>query len=620
MAFQNTPTCILREARGLYRKDITVRMFRTLTATCIILLSACATDTAQSIRDQGFCSLTVEFSKHAITATPNGVLISPETLSKLAIEGGQKTLATLTPAETRDYIDGIFAEMKQQNKSKILIFVHGGLNKLTTSSENTHQLLVDVTNVSPDYYPISINWNSDGIDDYSEHLFQIRQGENRPIRGFLTSPLYLIADLGRGVVRAPIDIGDTTYRDIQAILRTQKFGKGNTDVDRKYCALWENYHGNISGGSDRDWGFVSARNALFNAVTWLPQIATVPVIDGLGKPAWDNMIRRTKVLWDRPDPSIINHNPDDVRTAQCPHGVPITAEGMRTKQSAPTAPDNQPVAVMPLFAEQLAKYKKDQPNTEITLIGHSMGVFVLNELIRRYPEIPYQNIVYMAGADSSRNTFDTIIPYLEAHSGAKFYNLTLHPQNEVEESNDWVLPRGSLLVWIDDLFTTPNTHDDRTVGRWDNVIPTYYERQCAGKVDPDVSSRIFIKAFDQDDPIHKHGDFHNNSQDAKQMDMKDNGYRYRLEEAEHKNDDSYTRPVPVANKDGGSQDCQDKAGQKVPCKPLLFFQDEFWDPLKKSNNSLKVNPSLAGACGNILEEADKQTPHAKQIGPDWFWQ
>jgi len=130
-----------------------------------------------------------------------------------------------------------------------------------------------------------------------------------------------------------------------------------------------------------------------------------------------------------------------------------------------------------------------------------MGAFIINDLIRRYPEIDYQNIVYMAGADSIRNTFNSINPYLKKHRATRFFNLTLHPQNEIDEPNYLLLPRGSLLVWIDDFYSVPPTQLDRTVGRWENLIQAY------GDIPEEIRRQVYVKAFAQDSPINKHGDF-----------------------------------------------------------------------------------------------------------------
>ena len=60
----------------------------------------------------------------------------------------------------------------------------------------------------------------------------------------------------------------------------------------------------------------------------------------------------------------------------------------------------------------------------------------------------------------------------------------------LERSRAWDLPpRGSLLVWLDDFLTDPQTPLDRTLGRWDNII-------TATEVIPNsVRGQVTLKAF-----------------------------------------------------------------------------------------------------------------------------
>jgi pimeloyl-ACP methyl ester carboxylesterase len=159
------------------------------------------------------------------------------------------------------------------------------------------------------------------------------------------------------------------------------------------------------------------------------------------------------------------------------------------------------------FASQLSSFHHAHPNVKITLVAHSMGTFIVNDLVRRTPDVDYANIVYMAGADSMRNTRDSLVPYLQEHRDTQLFILTLHPQAEIEESHvggfdnfGGFAPRGSLLVWIDDFLSSPLTYFDRTIGRWDNVIQGYPEFEA-------VRGQVHIKAFDQTSKIQQHGDF-----------------------------------------------------------------------------------------------------------------
>ena len=113
-------------------------------------------------------------------------------------------------------------------------------------------------------------------------------------------------------------------------------------------------------------------------------------------------------------------------------------------------------------------------NAQIVMIGHSMGAIVVNELLHLFPDLPYESLVYMAGAASVRETSRAVTPVLVDNRGCtKFYGLMLHPMNEARESTFYsLLPSGSLLTYIDEFLEVPKTVPDRTVGQWRNVRAT----------------------------------------------------------------------------------------------------------------------------------------------------
>jgi hypothetical protein len=53
----------------------------------------------------------------------------------------------------------------------------------------------------------------------------------------------------------------------------------------------------------------------------------------------------------------------------------------------------------------------------------------------------------------------------------RFYNLSLHQKAEANEVGYFgAVSKGTLLEWIDRMFTTPATFADRTVGKWVNAV------------------------------------------------------------------------------------------------------------------------------------------------------
>ncbi|MGE0473470.1 MAG: hypothetical protein AB7P17_07545 [Nitrospirales bacterium] len=147
-----------------------------------------------------------------------------------------------------------------------------------------------------------------------------------------------------------------------------------------------------------------------------------------------------------------------------------------------------------LFGSLRDLLKADPHMFEVTFIGHSMGMIILNRVLQEFPDFPVRNIVYMAAACSIHDFETSVIPYLQRKDNqhTRFYNLMLHPDAEVREWQKNFLdltPRGSLLVWIDNFLSNPQTTLDRTLGSWENII------QAAHIIPPDVQSRITLKAF-----------------------------------------------------------------------------------------------------------------------------
>ncbi len=113
----------------------------------------------------------------------------------------------------------------------------------------------------------------------------------------------------------------------------------------------------------------------------------------------------------------------------------------------------------------------------------------------------------MAAACSIREFVESVVPYLMDHEKARFFNLCLHPVAEAGQIPYKLidlLPRGSLLEWIDNFFSAPHTLMDRRLGKWNNIM------QATHVIPEKVRGQVTIKAFGvgngQDTP-QMHGQF-----------------------------------------------------------------------------------------------------------------
>lgn len=358
---------------------------------------------------------------------------------------------------------------------QILIFVHGGLNTYNQSRTRVNEMTPEI--LAAHYYPLFINWDSGLKSSYLEHLFLVRQGQIEPVWGPVTFPLYFVADVGRAATRAPVVWYYQLTSDFTTTVRYEspiRFSHSSSNaLPHATSNSWPGLH--LSIGSDQRTWLSQCGYFTSYLVTFPLKLATGPVVDAFGKSAWDNMSRRTQTMFRSPTEFERPPMTNEIRVARHRAGEP--ARG----------------AVAELM-QALAGLVAANPSNHyaITLIGHSMGTIVANEMVLMHPDLDYTNIVYMGAACSVNDFANAIIPCLERETNAHFYNLTLHPIAEAREAQwTWldVTPRGSLLEWIDNFLSTPRTVPERTLGKWDNVVST------TALIPTNIASRVRIKAF-----------------------------------------------------------------------------------------------------------------------------
>ena len=346
----------------------------------------------------------------------------------------------------------------------LLLYLHGGLNTERHSLQRVQERYPRILSES-NMYPVFVNWRSGPIDAYGRHLTRIRQGRNSN-SALWTSPIYLLSDLLGSVAYAPKSWLDQGKHSWDSTIQREP--------DRWDTYLESRYHIIYTGDADADSG--TARGMLWVATSPV-KIVTTPFTYTLSKPAWDIMIRRTGTMFDKP--SDFKNRP--VRHAR---------EQPRT-------------GALALFLDRLIHFQTESGvQLDITLIGHSMGAIICNEIVRLFPALNITTIVHMASADSIRNFLSNTIRFMEDHPKTQFYGLFLSPKNEDRETSAWgMTPSGSLLTWIDNSFTTPTTELDRRAGRWSNM------RRALHLIPEAVLDRMHFKIFGQGNGPQEHGAF-----------------------------------------------------------------------------------------------------------------
>jgi hypothetical protein len=401
---------------------------------------------------------------------------------------------------------------------RILIHVHGGLNSFSdaiTTVENTYQRIATEANGEDRYFPFFVCWNSDGLSTYGQHLFSVSQGEEQPVLTTLASPVSALVDLATGLVESPI----TWYRqitdiDLPAAMRRGSLNRDDlADPGRNPAVLKANGI-DVGLGVDRRSNWSLTLSGLIYWPTLPFKILTNPLISGVGSPAWNMMLRRTDSIFHV-----------DEEFALSDQGLAFyRTQAMQIKARGSAA------VFMECLRTHLVAMAGRHPETtyEIMLVGHSMGSIVINKLLLAYQDLPIRRIVYMAPACSIREAAASIVPYIRQQNAAlpghidaaqqfsvlqrgqsdrlhytQFYLLTLHPEAEKREAEGYdLVPRGSLLEWVDNFYSTPSSAIDRRLGTWENALSA---------INPflGIGGDIHIKAFGfaGDAAPSEHGDF-----------------------------------------------------------------------------------------------------------------
>lgn len=356
------------------------------------------------------------------------------------------------------------AYLNDPNKKKerqILISIHGGLNSIEDNIKRAEQHYETATNEH--YYPIFIGWRSGALTTLNDRYFRVRNGVDRSRWVTIpSSPFYLASDLLSGIAAIPESAWDQGANF--AYTHWNRF-KGNyeSDILERQEEFSQPHFFYTQKGDEKSL----KEQAAYTFRQFIPgvfRIISTPLIEGVADKAWVIMRRRAKTLMYRQSdltyrgigPGLgeqLNDNQDLQNVIACEEASPYFEPG-------------KPNGIVAQLMRTLATIK----GAKITLVGHSMGAIIANDVVNEFPELHYDKIIHMAAADTIRNFMEKTMPYLAKHSTTQFYNLMLHPVNEDQEQSALgFAPEGSLLVWIDHLLENPETTLDRVAGRWENI-------------------------------------------------------------------------------------------------------------------------------------------------------
>ena len=340
-------------------------------------------------------------------------------------------------------------------------------------------------------FPLFLNWPAGFLETYGDAITNYEQGIYDGTEREVEAPIYLGNDVAEVGARAPLDLLKSVHRYAGSEHELAYPDQG--------CMTNGHYGCNQIG----IWQRALLDGSLY-ALSSPLRLVSVPMLD-VATRAWKNMIARTRFGVDKyVDPQQYQ------RILQDKPAADATGDARQSAAESEILTKGAFYLLFEGFKERLYaepnKPSCDAGAPRITLIGHSMGTMVANELLHEFPQLPYENIVYMAAATSVRDFTTMAEPVLRRPPcpDLRFYNLTLHQEWDARELelHGFVAPEGSLLEWIDDIFETPVTPADRTLGKWQNVV--YAENEF----DAEASGRMFFHRFGlgAPDPL-MHGEF-----------------------------------------------------------------------------------------------------------------
>lgn len=221
------------------------------------------------------------------------------------------------------------------------------------------------------------------------------------------------------------------------------------------------------GVDTRKFGFDTIARQLGGWGFFPSKLLVIGAFSGLGSEAWGVMLRRVEMMFHHEN----SYQPGVSSKKFNPNSAHYDETNPDTSHSSSTG-----VGAVAILLREIELRQKNGRLKPVTLIGHSMGAIVSNRALAEFPKINYDRIVYLAAASSVIDTHTSIVPYLRNHKSTHFYNLCLHPRAEELEGamtqRIWgeFVPRGSLLVWIDDLLNNPRTLQERTMGSFENAL------------------------------------------------------------------------------------------------------------------------------------------------------
>jgi pimeloyl-ACP methyl ester carboxylesterase len=406
------------------------------------------------------------------------------------------------------YVEFVRRSANSGRQPRLLFYFNGGLNSQAQIEQQAARQVPCM--LADGYYPVFFAWDTEAFGSYWEQVSSIWDGQvYNSLSTHVRTPLMVLSNVVSGLGHAPVDYFIHGRRFVRAARRKPVCSLVVREDEKHSETLLgcpaeqrTRFVDQVNGQISPDANVVTAPNTDAHqsevgkfakySLLWPVRLVSTPLAHGLGAAGWTNMLRRTRTTINRSIEFNLNRDVDgtnkcpndfDERMAQFTKGTGVFAQffestyryysGVKVEPPKWRCPGNREEKEPPPTADRAAKEKLIRDtlaNAEITLIGHSMGAIVINELLERFNSLPYTDIVVMASAASLRDTRRVLDRFFEESKrrvDTYFYSLMLHPLNDAREHvYGGTVPSGSLLMWVDEMYNVAKTPDDRVFGFW----------------------------------------------------------------------------------------------------------------------------------------------------------
>ncbi len=403
-------------------------------------------------------------------------------ITSIVMPGGTKSIKDPDFTTQLMYTKKSLSDYRESGGKRILLYFHGGMNGVSSGAKNARKLLGRIeadTNKDEEIFAIAVNWNSGYLDSYGDGMFCTIRGVRSLRYAPLASPFRILAGAGRAVFRMPYTLG------WQGVNNLRQAGGVKVQPPQESLQTFPSSEGFDQRMDENHPGFGFGRNIVQPFFPGLFRVVSTPFLDATGPAAYENMRRTVNQAFVRDDSEI--------------------ASGFDVSEPTP----DFSIGLMDKLAVELHEvvgaYNENKAwagKIKITVAAHSMGAHVANELLFRHPELPVDEIIFLAPACSTREFAYSTIPYIQSRLAegvvCNFYCLMLHPEREKKErSGGGFAPEGSLLVWIDDYLTAHYSDLDATMGQWNNAMTAIPQLRLLESVSwQQLSERLHFRMLD----------------------------------------------------------------------------------------------------------------------------